>query len=707
MNKIFRVIWSHAQQAWVVVSELVKSHTKTSTYTDKRAQLCTSHYFLDKQQDRFKLSFLSLVLLSIFFSPVGSAAIFLDGSRAADGSFQGSDEGSIGIGQDSRAGYGAVAIGQLSYAEDRTTIAIGYNSNAKKQGAVAIGAHSVVYGGDGLAIGRYSVSKFEQSIALGKGANASNEQTVAIGSSARATGEQSVAVGGDTKAEGYGSISIGGDDLNTSEYQTLGGSQYVSTTAKGKAAIAIGGKSRAVGDGSVVVGPVSQATHKEGVAIGAKSTSNGEYGVAVGSSSIASSHAVAVGKSATANQTGASAFGENAQATAEHATALGNNATADVKNGVALGYQSKTSRDLGREGWKPDDTNYKINGTTLTATHAAVAVGNDTSVTRQITGVAAGKEDTDAANVAQLKALTLKISGDGGTKGHTTFSNETLSIVGSDGISTAVEEENRNTKITLKLTPGKFNSTTNGRLSLGTEGPATVNAVVNAVNDAGWKLTIAKGAGEATPPAIPYLIKMGDTVKFIAGNNIQLTQENGNITIATKGKLIDRAENEPNGDLKITYTDGSHSTIKKGEKGDRGEQGLRGEQGPIGPMGPPGQTGEMGPAGPQGPAGPAGVAGARGEAGPAGPAGARGEKGEKGDPGKAGPVGPKGETGQRGERGEKGETGPAGPRGETGPAGPAGVQGPRGETGAKGEKGDPGEAGPVGPKGEPGPIGPT
>ncbi|MDO9804554.1 ESPR domain-containing protein, partial [Glaesserella parasuis] len=56
MNKIFRVIWSHAQQAWVVVSELVKSHTKTSAYTDKRAQVCTSDYFLDKQQDKFKLS---------------------------------------------------------------------------------------------------------------------------------------------------------------------------------------------------------------------------------------------------------------------------------------------------------------------------------------------------------------------------------------------------------------------------------------------------------------------------------------------------------------------------------------------------------------------------------------------------------------------------------------------------------------------------
>ncbi|MDG6792206.1 adhesin, partial [Glaesserella parasuis] len=141
-------------------------------------------------------------------------------------------------------------------------------------------------------------------------------------------------------------------------------------------------------------------------------TSNGDYGVAVGSSSIASSHAVAVGKSAIANKTGASAFGENAQATAQHATALGNDSKADKENGVALGYQSKTSRNSRQAGWIPSDTNYTINGNTLSATHAAVAVGNDTTVTRQITGVAAGTQDTDAANVAQLKALTLKISGD-------------------------------------------------------------------------------------------------------------------------------------------------------------------------------------------------------------------------------------------------------------------------------------------------------
>ncbi|MDG6485617.1 hypothetical protein QAZ17_11220, partial [Glaesserella parasuis] len=103
-------------------------------------------------------------------------------------------------------------------------------------------------------------------------------------------------IGANTKAEGYGSISIGGDDLNGTEYQTVTGFDGSSTTtAKGDAAIAIGGKSSADGNGSVVVGPVSKATHAEGVAIGAKSTSNGEYGVAVGSSSVAGSHSASLG----------------------------------------------------------------------------------------------------------------------------------------------------------------------------------------------------------------------------------------------------------------------------------------------------------------------------------------------------------------------------------------------------------------------------
>ncbi|MDG6240596.1 ESPR-type extended signal peptide-containing protein, partial [Glaesserella parasuis] len=641
MNKIFRVIWSHAQQAWVVVSELVKSHTKTSAYTDKRAQVCTSHYFLDKQQDKFKLSLLSLVLLSIFFSPVGSAQYLQDGSSLGS---LGGDAGSIGIGQGSRVGYGAIGIGQNSKAENRTTIAIGYNSEAKKEGSVVVGAHSVVHGDSGLAIGHSSISKDNQSIALGKGANALNGQTVAIGALASATGAQSLTVGANTKAEGYGSISIGGDDLNTTEYGTVAG--FSTTTAKGNAAIAIGGKSSAVGHGSVVVGPVSLASGKEGVAIGAKSTSNGDYGVAVGGSSVAGSRSASLGYQATAHGTGSVAVGERAN-TDQHnrATALGNNSIVLVGGGVALGYGSTADTAGGVDGEKQPhsittEESSVINGLKSTQNVdnnipiGAVSVGNE-RIKRQITNVAAGKELTDAVNVAQLQSLTLQTGGDDSSSGKVGIWEGTLKVLGTSGeISTSANGDT----ITLKLDD-------------------MLKKKIDNIDNLGWKLAIAKGAGGQATTHAEHLINMNQTVTFTAGNNIKLEQAGGNITISTIGKLIQKTEMLPNGDLKITYTDDSHNIIAKGKDGKNGEKGDTGPTGPAGPAGPRGEPGQKGDTGPIGPAGPKGDAGPRGEAGPAGP---------------VGPAGPQGETGPAGPAGPRGAAGPVGPRGEAGPAGATG-----------------------------------
>ncbi|MDP0302696.1 ESPR-type extended signal peptide-containing protein [Glaesserella parasuis] len=447
MNKIFRVIWSHAQQAWVVVSELVKSHTKTSTYTDKRAQLCTSHYFLDKQQDKFKLSLLSLVLLGIFFSPVGSAAWLVHGSSSGD---QGSDDGSIGIGPGSRVGSDSIAIGRLSKSQNMNSVAIGLGANAQSyesialgkgahttanyavalgsnagasgEHSVAIGTYARAVGNNSISIGRSANAKLD-SISLGKEANAEHTQTIAIGPKASASGAQSLAIGGDTKAQGRGSISIGNDDLDETQYQDVDGfSRYVGTRAQGHAAIAIGGKSIADGNGSVVVGPVSKATHIEGVAIGARSTSNGNYGVAVGSLSVAGSRSASLGYKAAAGGIGSVAVGEQANTNqASKATALGNNSIVTVGGGVALGYGSRAEIAGNVDGERQphsiitDSTVENGFKSTQSVENnipiGAVSVGNE-KIKRQITNVAAGKELTDAVNVAQLKSLTMKIGGD-------------------------------------------------------------------------------------------------------------------------------------------------------------------------------------------------------------------------------------------------------------------------------------------------------
>ncbi|MDG6408721.1 ESPR-type extended signal peptide-containing protein, partial [Glaesserella parasuis] len=194
MNKIFRVIWSHAQQAWVVVSELVKSHTKTSAYTDKRAQVCTSDYFLDKQQDKFKLSLLSLVLLGIFFSPVGLAAHFQDGS--GPGRNESADDGTIGIGQGSNVGPGSIAIGKEAKAEGRTSIAIGYKAEA------------VLYQTKAVAVGA-TAQAFEYSAAYGYGAQARGIGSVAVGENAIANENRGTALGNNSSVSVLGGVALG------------------------------------------------------------------------------------------------------------------------------------------------------------------------------------------------------------------------------------------------------------------------------------------------------------------------------------------------------------------------------------------------------------------------------------------------------------------------------------------------------------------
>ncbi|MDO9759512.1 hypothetical protein Q7539_12050, partial [Glaesserella parasuis] len=78
------------------------------------------------------------------------------------------DDGSIGIGKESKVSYGAVAIGQKSKAEARHNIAIGYDSNAGTEvNSIAIGNNTVVSGTEAVAIG--SASKAGKgSVVLGR-----------------------------------------------------------------------------------------------------------------------------------------------------------------------------------------------------------------------------------------------------------------------------------------------------------------------------------------------------------------------------------------------------------------------------------------------------------------------------------------------------------------------------------------------------------
>ena len=184
--------------------------------------------------------------------------------------------------------------------------------------------------------------------------------------------------------------------------------------------------------GSVVVGTSSEAENL-GTSVGhgnkviGSNNGGGQWGLALGNYlTVKGEEAVAVGKDASATADWAIAMGSKSSAEKETAMAFGYDSHAKVSGGVALGSWSVADTEKGKVGYDISGTDHSNDTTGVwKSTANAVSVGDAANhVTRQITGVAAGSEDTDAVNVAQLKKAVA-----GAADG-----NDTL-VSGSNGLS--------------------------------------------------------------------------------------------------------------------------------------------------------------------------------------------------------------------------------------------------------------------------------
>ena len=192
------------------------------------------------------------------------------------------------------------------------------------------------------------------------------------------------------------------------------------------------GMTNTVNGGSVVVGTSSEA-ESLGVSFGHRNkviglnSGGGQRGLALGNYlTVKGEEAVAVGTDASATADWAIAMGKNSKAEKETAMAFGYDSHAKVNHGVALGAWSVADTAAGVSGYDPS-TQAASTDTSAAwkSTLGAVSVGDKTEdYTRQITGVAAGTQDTDAVNVAQLKKAVA-----GAADG-----NDTL-VSGSNGLS--------------------------------------------------------------------------------------------------------------------------------------------------------------------------------------------------------------------------------------------------------------------------------
>ena len=630
MNKIFKVVWSKSKECYVVVSEVAKNNGGKKkvlasvlaglAMVGVAAQMGTPvqagannsgnavNLWADKKLDGSNNT----------ANTVGANSVAVGNNLVA---------GSASTTPTGRLGGTAIAIGVDSQAKDDRDIAIGYNNTTEGQDSFALGSNVIAGTGQSIAIGSTNVDATTgvqtqtiargkvtmkngrpepaAAIAIGAGAQAINGSGVlAMGQLAYASANNTVAIGTQTQAKADNSTAIGSTAQALSNSSAAFGTQAVANglgaTAVGPKAYAGDGSTRA--DGATAIGRASNASSKGSTSIGWANRSSAENATSIGFSATASGkQAVAIGggdeydpikkdpsdptgntilsgTDLAKNYTTASgehsvAIGSYAKATTNNSLAFGKNTTANIANGVALGSESVTTADAGVVGYNPADSRTNKysdqSGAIGTSTLAAVSVGNGLTATRQITGVAAGKEDTDAVNVAQLKNVNLKYAADTGNS-DVLLKDGTLTVKGdNDLISTSVVASGAD-KGAIQITAKVGANITNNdgkAVAPTTNGIATTTNVADAINASGWKANASANGGTLTGSATATKVVPGDTVTFSAGKNLTVAQTLGTntqqYTYALSSTLKD-IESIQNGTSKITLNNGGGTTISGG-----------------------------------------------------------------------------------------------------------------------------------------------
>ena len=489
----------------------------------------------------------------------------------------------IAIGRQAEAtGSSAVALGYLNKATNNVAVGVGVNNKVSGQGATSIGSSNTVTGDNSSVLGRQNTvdgASVAGAVAVGYQNKASGDRAIAIGEGNDSKVEDTITMGHSNTASVGGGIAIGQDNVANSGGNA--GNTMIAIGRENEATaldtVAIGRKTKATANTSVALGARSEATGAGSVAIGGngdgyKTTSNGLGAVALGMQAKADgTAATAVGGVSEATANGAAAFGQGAKATAVQATALGYKSEASVKDGVALGSTSKATVDKGVKGFNPaEDRDNKyggLAGTAQTSTLAAVSVGDGATATRQITGLAAGTNDTDAVNVAQLRSVNLKYAGDTG-KGDVLLDNGTLKIKGDDPTFISTSADKNGVTVKAKIGADITTNADGKAVAPTTNGIATTDNVTQAINNSGWKVTSANNGG-TTNGTTSEKVSPGDTVTFSAGKNIVLDQAgkqftyslNKNVDLTKDGSLTIGDTKVNNDGLTIT---GGPSVTKTG-----------------------------------------------------------------------------------------------------------------------------------------------
>ena len=449
---------------------------------------------------------------------------------------QSTGDDSLALGNDSIAtGRSSVAMGKAAYAEDTDAIAIGNSARAGQPASITSG--SKVSNHNSTAIGSYAEAIGGWNTAIGTRAYTNANGALAAGTMASAEGQRATAVGSFSFAEGKASTALG--------YHTIATKTAVSGIAMGTGAVIDGQMS-----GAWAAAPHANPHQYDNAK---RSIVGGEGNYAIGNENIVGNltkNSVVFGNKIKIGAEGATLTSTNpagqgnsiasreeavtyTNATAlENAVAIGNSSKVTVSNGVALGSNSVANVDKEEEGSDPLNAVTNKQNSTWKATHAAASVGDGIDVTRQITSVAAGKNDTDAVNVAQLKAagFELSVSQTGGGISADKTQPSNLSDKKVKNGETVTIDAGKNIEVTQ--TGKTISIATKDKVEFTeiTLGDATNNTVLtstaNGLDVGGDKITnVANGTADKDAVNVSQLkaAQAAATSKVAAGNGISVT----------------------------------------------------------------------------------------------------------------------------------------------------------------------------------------
>ena len=605
MNRVYKIVWSKAKNAYVVTSELAKNHTKNASGKMVKAALAAAMGMG--------------VLMGGYMADAAPATNPSgDGPGIAIGTGSSSQKvDSTAVGKNAKTtGESALAVGCNNMAGADGAMAVGNDNKAMAGGSLAVGARNIAQGMGGLAIGESNTAKGDDSAAVGHSNKVHAMGTYAFGLQntvwkmySQAYGMNNIvseinsfAYGNSNQVGSMNSFAFGGANLNTARWAVtvgntnkVGGEHsfaagfYNTIGSTSKDAVAIGqnarvgvsdfnvattidpttGKITAVYNGevdatnSVAIGHEANVMALNSVALGENTgvTKDGKNGTAIGGeASVKAENGTAAGFKATVRAKSGVALGASSFVDAEGGVALGRNSIAERKSGMA-GYDFTTGAVSA------------VNDSTWKATDGAVSVGNSAN-TRQITRVAAGTEDTDAVNVAQIKGLAKKIvasTADYRLVQNASSADGSYTVDTNGDIDLTVEDKNHaGQKETVKLKDIASKSKLDDVINKGLQFDANVGGVQT--NKLGSKITVK---GEGTAADTDY---SGENLKtFItqdpAGNTTIDVKMNKNLKAET---VVATGENGKDGKIGINGKDGQTTNISVTRDGKPGVDGAPG-----------------------------------------------------------------------------------------------------------------------------------